>query len=83
MNRRWNSCDPSRATRLCLANPEPSGARDLWLKLAVGNRPSPNVWMDAYLAAFAIMIDAELVTFDRGFVKFQSHGLKLRLLDSV
>ncbi len=54
--------------------------RSLWLKLARGNQPSPNVWMDAYLAALAISLDAEMVTFDQGFQSYTRHGLKLALL---
>ena len=30
-------------------------------------RPSPKLWADAYLAAFAVPADLTLVTFDRGF----------------
>jgi predicted nucleic acid-binding protein len=36
--------------------------------------------MDAYLAAFAILHDMELVTLDRDFRNFEKDGLKLRLL---
>lgn len=61
---------------------EPPATRALWLKLASGPRPAPNVWMDAYLSAFAIALGAELVTFDRGFVAFERSGLKWRNLAS-
>ena len=54
--------------------------RNLWQKLAKGPRPSPNVWMDAYLAALAISLGAEMVTFDQGFKSYTRHGLKLALL---
>ena len=33
---------------------------------------SPNVWTDAYLAAFAAAADFELVTFDKGFSQFKN-----------
>jgi len=59
---------------------EPESARSLWLELANLPQPSPNYWMDAYLAAFAITLGAEMVTFDRGFASFQSRGLNLLLL---
>ncbi len=59
---------------------EPPATRSLWLQLAQGPWPSPNVWMDAYLAAFAISLGAELVTFDQGFKCFEKHGLRLHLL---
>ena len=60
---------------------EPSGAWQLWLKLADRPDASPHVWMDAYLAAFAITLGAELVTFDRGFQAYEKAGLTLRLLE--
>lgn len=59
---------------------EPTTTRGLWLELAAWPQPGPKLWMDAYLAAFAVTLDAELVTFDRGFASFQARGLKLRLL---
>lgn len=59
---------------------EPPATRSLWLQLAQGPLPSPNVWMDAYLAAFAISLGAELVTFDRGFQTLEKHGLRLHLI---
>jgi uncharacterized protein len=59
---------------------EPPATWSLWLQLAQGPLPSPNVWMDAYLAAFAISLGAELVTFDQGFKSFEKHGLRLHLL---
>ena len=59
---------------------EPPATRSLWLELSRSPFPSPNVWMDAYLAAFAIAIDAEMTTFDRDFKTHERHGLKLHLL---
>jgi uncharacterized protein len=61
---------------------EPATARSLWLELADRRQAAPNVWMDAYLAAFAITLGAEMVTFDRGFTTYQKRGLKLVLLNS-
>ncbi len=59
---------------------EVTTTRNLWLKLGMSPQPSPNVWMDAYLAALAITLDAEMVTFDQGFKSYTRHGLKLVLL---
>ncbi len=39
---------------------------------------SPNVWSDAYLAAFAVVGGYEVVTFDRGFTQFAN--LKVTIL---
>jgi toxin-antitoxin system PIN domain toxin len=59
---------------------EPSGLESRWLELAKLPSASPKVWMDAYLAAFAILHGLEFVTLDRDFSNFEKDGLKLRLL---
>ncbi len=61
---------------------EPPATRALWLEFAKRPTASPNVWMDAYLSAFAIALGAELVTFDRGFVSFVPNGLVVRTLSA-
>jgi predicted nucleic acid-binding protein len=53
---------------------EPSTTRSLWLKTASTQWASPNVWIDGYLAALAISLGAEMVTFDQGFKSYASHG---------
>lgn len=58
---------------------EASGTKELWFKLAASGAAAPNVWMDAYLAAFAIRHGLDLLTFDKGFRKFAKAGLVLRL----
>ena len=60
---------------------EPSGIHDLWLKLSNHNTASPKVWMDAYLAAFAISGKLPLVTTDKDFRQYISEGLDLQLLN--
>ena len=59
---------------------EPPGVFAQWRSLAASDTASPKVWMDAYLAAFAISHGAEMVTFDRDFTNFEPHGLQLHLL---
>lgn len=59
---------------------EPPGLQALWLELASIPSASHKVWMDAFLAAFAIRHEAEFVTFDRDFRNFEKAGLKLKLL---
>ena len=59
---------------------EPSGLEPHWLELAGLKTASPKVWMDAYLAAFAILHDEWFVTLDKDFQTFEKEGLKLRLL---
>lgn len=41
---------------------EPEGLESVWRKLSQVERPSPKLWMDAYLAAFAITGGLRLVT---------------------
>ena len=59
---------------------ESSKVAALWHKLAGLPTASPKVWMDAYLAAFAITTDLEFVTLDQGFRAYETAGLRLRLL---
>lgn len=61
---------------------EPTGLEALWHRLAGVNSASPKIWMDTYLAAFAIGHGAELVTFDADFQNFEKYGLKVRLLSA-
>lgn len=59
---------------------EPPGVESRWFQLASRDVPSPQLWMDAYLAAFAIAGDLDLMTLDHGFRKFVGDGLKLQLI---
>ncbi|MFN0162189.1 MAG: TA system VapC family ribonuclease toxin [Burkholderiales bacterium] len=62
--------------------PEATKTRDTWLRLAAGGDASPKVWMDAYLAAFAVRAGLSLVTFDGGFRNFAAAGLEVELLQA-
>jgi toxin-antitoxin system PIN domain toxin len=57
---------------------EPPGFEKLWHDLAAMDSASPKVWMDAYLAAFAIRHGITLTTLDNDFRNFEDHGLKPR-----
>lgn len=59
---------------------EPPSTKNLWLRLSTRPTASPKLWMDAYLAAFAISGHHQMVTFDKGFRKFDKEGLNLELL---
>lgn len=59
---------------------EPQGTRALWLQLADRETASPKLWMDAYLAAFAISGNLRFVTADKDFRQFENGGLDLHLL---
>ncbi len=59
---------------------EPPHLEQIWLRLAGLSSASPKVWMDAYLAAFAIQQKEEFVTLDRDFQRYEQAGLQLNLL---
>ncbi len=60
----------------CLA--EPAGLDERLGEFCSLGRTSPNLWTDAYLAAFARSAGLRLVTFDHGFTRFK--GVELLLL---
>ena len=60
---------------------EPPGTVVLWHRLAGRDTASPKVWMDAYLAAFAMGGALRLVTLDHDFKTYQARGLDLLLLN--
>ena len=61
---------------------EPPGTAALWHRLASRDTASPKVWMDAYLAAFAVCGGLRLVSLDQDFKNFVSNGLKFSLIGS-
>lgn len=66
------------ADRIALWADEPVGVERLWKELAVRGTASPKLWMDAYLAAFALAGRYSMVTTDAGFRQFR--GLDLLVL---
>ena len=60
---------------------EPPGVFVLWRTLATRDTASPKVWMDAYLAAFAISSGLCMVTLDQDFKNFVPQGLDLNLIN--
>src|SRR4051812_42750253 len=67
-------------SRVDLLATEPLALEKFWLEYASSAKPSPKLWMDSYLAAFARAMNIPFVTFDRGFAKFP--GLELIVLNS-
>lgn len=59
---------------------EPPGTFALWQHIAARDTASPKVWMDAYLAAFAISGGLRLASLDQDFRNFTTRGLELNLL---
>jgi hypothetical protein len=64
----WEIYDECFADPRVAFLPEPTGVDSALRALAKGRQPSPKVWGDAYLAAFAFKAGLKLVTFDRAFV---------------
>lgn len=64
--------------RIVLADYEPEGIEAQWKAFAVRGSAAPKVWMDAYLAAFALTSGFELVTLDADFTQYA--GVRLNLL---
>lgn len=57
--------------RIRLRTDEPEGLESTWKRLAIrGDATSPKLWMDAYLAAFAVASGARLATTDHAFRAF-------------
>jgi predicted nucleic acid-binding protein len=62
--------------------PEPVGIESEWSQCAAVGSASPKVWMDAYLAAFAITGGLNFVSLDKDFIRLQPRGLQLELLST-
>ena len=54
---------------------EPEGVEETWKSLAIRDAHSPKLWMDAWLAAFALRAGLQMVTTDKAFSQFK--GLKV------
>lgn len=76
----WTTFELLRSKPSIIVQDEPIGTVPLWHRLAARNTASPKVWMDAYLAAFAISGGLDFVTLDRDFQAYEAQGLRLRLL---
>jgi toxin-antitoxin system PIN domain toxin len=59
---------------------EPDGLEASWKKFSAAAHASPKLWMDAYLAAFAMAGGHQLVTTDKAFKQFK--GLDVAVLSS-
>ena len=57
---------------------EPDGVEATWKAWAARETASPKLWMDGWLAAFAIQSGCQLVTLDKGFAQFE--GLNAHIL---
>lgn len=64
--------------RIRLRSDEPASVESHWRKFAARPTGSPKLWMDAYLAAFALAGGTKLVTTDVAFRQFE--GLDVEVL---
>ena len=78
-SRAWRVLDAFYEDSRVLLSPEPPGLELSWRALMRQRQPGANVWTDAYLAAFASSAGYTMITFDKGFRRFDK--LKLRLLE--
>lgn len=74
----WRDYDQMLAQRPVEYLEEPAGLDRVLREDSHGEVPSPSLWTDAYLAAFARVAGLRLATFDRGFRRFE--GLQLEPL---
>lgn len=58
---------------------EPESLEPIWRRFSSRATPSPKMWTDTYLAAFAIAAGATFVTIDKAFTQFD--GLDLHLIE--
>lgn len=63
--------------RSVIHHQNPVGLDRIWLRLVRDREPTPNLWTDAWLAAYAEAADAEMITFDRGFRSFSLGRIRL------
>jgi predicted nucleic acid-binding protein len=62
----WALWDKVRADDRIALLPEPETIEPEFRRLSAFQSPSPKIWADAYLVAFAAVAGLKLVTFDRG-----------------
>ena len=67
--------------RIVLQSEEPNRLEMRWKALGAGDSESPKLWMDAYLAGFALAGGFGLVTTDSAFAQYP--GLDLTLLEEA
>jgi toxin-antitoxin system PIN domain toxin len=65
--------------RIAFRGEEPRGIEAQWERFARRDTASPKLWMDAYLAAYALTCGYRIVTTDAAFKQFD--GVDLELLE--
>lgn len=63
--------------RIAFRAEEPAGLEAVWTRFGLRGTASPKLWMDAYLAAFALTGGYRMVTTDAAFKQFRGVDLDL------
>lgn len=74
----WLNSDKFNGDPRVIFLDEPPGVEAAFRNFTQATSPLHGLWTDAYLAAFAIQTQSQLVTFDQGFNRFA--GLDLRVV---
>ena len=74
--------DRFMASSITVFREEPPGLLAVWRRLASRPTPAPRLWMDAYLAAFALTGGLGIITLDSDFGAFELTGLDVRVLEA-
>lgn len=78
MSDAWRKYDTLQSDRCVSYVEEPPHLEHYWRSFSGRSSHSPNVWTDAYLAAFAVAGSYGLVSFDKGFAQYS--GVKCIVL---
>ena len=74
----WDACAALLADdRIVLRADEPAGLDAHWSRFALRDTASPKLWMDAYLASFAVAGGYRMVTTDAAFKQFSGVDVEL------
>ena len=77
MARAWQLINEALSDRRIFFASEPPRIEVIWQSLSTMTGVGPSIWTDAYLAAFAQGHGYEMVTFDRGFRKWEDLQLQV------
>lgn len=67
----WNVMEQFMEDERIIFLDEPEGIEKTWKTLALRGTASPKLWMDAWLAAFALCASLQMITTDKAFSQFK------------
>jgi len=77
----WAHYRQLRSSRLVDFVPEPTDIESSWRRFSDRKSASPKIWMDAYLAAFAVAGNYNFLSADRAFSQYE--GLNVIILEKA